>query len=144
MNEKYMTWLEKANVFDTLGSKFSYLRKWVNDKCHDLKKQKKMKVQYPACWGTPNQWEREPTWRRKRNFFNKKSFNKQKGEKYKRKYFQKPSPRKHRFFRKVADCPTGKNNYKCSACGEVGHYVSECKNKKNNKLIETLGSLDYF
>jgi len=37
-----------------------------------------------------------------------------------------------------------KNNYKCWACGEVGHYANECKNKKNNKLIETLGSLDYF
>ena len=28
-------------------------------------------------------------------------------------------------------------------CGE-GHYANECKNRKNNKLIETLGSLDYF
>jgi len=37
----------------------------------------------------------------KENFFKKKSFNKQKGEKYKRKYFQKSSPRKHRFFRKA-------------------------------------------
>ena len=27
--------------------------------------------------------------------------------------------------------------------GEVGHYANECKNKKNNKLIETLGRLDY-
>jgi len=33
---------------------------------------------------------------------------------------------------------------KCWACGEVGHYANECKNRKNNKLIETLGSLDYF
>jgi len=37
----------------------------------------------------------------------------------------------------------GKNNCKCWACGEVGHYANECKNRKNNKLIETLGSLDY-
>ena len=37
-----------------------------------------------------------------------------------------------------------KNNCKCWACGEVGHYANECKNTKNNKLIETLGSLDYF
>lgn len=27
---------------------------------------------------------------------------------------------------------------------EVGHFANECKNRKNNKLIETLGSLDYF
>ena len=37
----------------------------------------------------------------------------------------------------------GKNNYKSWACWEVGHYANECKNRKNNKLIETLGSLDY-
>ena len=30
------------------------------------------------------------------------------------------------------------------ACGEVSHYPKECKNRKNNKLIKTLGSLDYF
>ena len=26
----------------------------------------------------------------------------------------------------------------------VGRYANECKNKKNNKLIETLGSSEYF
>jgi len=31
INEKYMTWLEKADVFDTLGTKISYLKKWVNN-----------------------------------------------------------------------------------------------------------------
>ena len=36
-----------------------------------------------------------------------------------------------------------KNKCKCWACGAVGHYANECKNKRNNKLIETLGSLDY-
>ena len=36
-----------------------------------------------------------------------------------------------------------KNNCKCWACAEVGHHANECKNRKNNKLIETLGSLDY-
>jgi len=61
----------------------------------------------------------------------------------KRKYYNKPSPIKCRFFRKLAYCPTGKNNCKCSAFGEVGYYANECKNRKNNKLIETLGSLDY-
>ena len=54
------------------------------------------------------------------------------------------SPRKHKFFRKAAYCPVGKNNCKCWACGEVRHYTNECKKRKNNKLIETLGSLDSF
>jgi len=36
INEKYMTWLEKAYVIDTLGTRISYLRKWVNDQCLDL------------------------------------------------------------------------------------------------------------
>ena len=52
------------------------------------------------------------------------------------------SPKKRRIFRKSAWCPVGKNNCKCWACGEVGHYANECKNRKNNKLIKTLGSLD--
>jgi len=103
-----------------------------------------MKKQYLASWDTPNQWGREPTWRRKRKFSKKKSFNNQRGEKYKRKYFQKPSPTKHRFFKKAVYCLAGKNNCKCWAYGEVLHYVNECKSRKNNKLIETLGSLDYF
>ena len=38
----------------------------------------------------------------------------------------------------------GKNNCKCWACGKVWHFPNECKNRKNNKLIETLGSLDYI
>ena len=83
-----MAWLEKADVFDTLGTRISYLRKWVNDQCLNLQKQKKMKKQYLACWDTPNQWGRDHTWRRTRNFFKKKSFNKQRREKYKRKNFQ--------------------------------------------------------
>jgi len=28
--------------------------------------------------------------------------------------------------------------------GEVGHYAGECKNRKNNKLIKAVGSLDCF
>jgi len=28
INEKYITWLEKADVIDTFGSSISYLRKW--------------------------------------------------------------------------------------------------------------------
>ena len=139
-----MTWLEEADVFDTLGTRISYLRKWVNDQCLDLQKQKKMKKQYLACWDTPNQWGKNLLGEEKIFFFKKKSFTKQRGEKYKRKYFPKPSPRKHRFFRKAVYCRAGKNNCKCWACGEVGHYANECKNRKNNKFIETLGSLDYF
>jgi len=37
-------------------------------------------------------------------FFKKKSFNMQREEKSKRKYFHKPSPKRHRFLRKVAYC----------------------------------------
>jgi len=59
------------------------------------------------------------------------------------KYYNKPSPKKRRFFRKAAYCPARKNNCKCWACGEVGHYANECKNRRNNKLIEILGNLDY-
>ena len=29
-------------------------------------------------------------------------------------------------------------------CGEVRHYENECKNRKNNDLIKTLGILNYF
>ena len=43
INEKYMAWLEKADVCDTLGTRISYLRKWINYQCLDLQKQKKMK-----------------------------------------------------------------------------------------------------
>ena len=65
--------LEKADVFDTHATKVSYLRKWVNDQCLHLQKQKKMKKQCLACWDTPNQWGRELTWRRKRNFLRKRA-----------------------------------------------------------------------
>ena len=48
------------------------------------------------------------------------------------------------FFRKFVYCLVGNNNCKCWAWWEVEHYANEGKNKKNNKLIEILGSLDYF
>ena len=60
INEKYITRLEKADVFDTRGTRISYLRKWVNGQYLDLQKQKKMKKQFLTCWDTPNQWGREP------------------------------------------------------------------------------------
>jgi len=43
INEKHIAWLKRADVIDTLGSRISYLRKWVNDQCLDLQKQKKIK-----------------------------------------------------------------------------------------------------
>jgi len=30
------------------------------------------------------------------------------------------------------------------ACGEIGHYANEYKNRNNNKLVENIGSLGYF
>ena len=33
MNEKYITWLEKANVIDTIRVKMSYSRKRINNQC---------------------------------------------------------------------------------------------------------------
>ena len=41
-------------------------------------------------------------------------------------------------------CAIQKNNCKYYACGDVGNYANNCKNKKNNKLTETLDSLAYF
>ena len=34
--EKHVTWLEKADVFNTLSTRISYMRKWINDQCLDL------------------------------------------------------------------------------------------------------------
>jgi len=36
INEKYIAWLEKADVIDTLGPRIFYLRKWANDQYLDL------------------------------------------------------------------------------------------------------------
>ena len=112
INEKYIRWLERADVIDTLGSRISYLIKLINDQCLDLQKQTKIKKQFLTCWDLPYEWGKESKRRRKRNFYKKKSFNKQREEKYKRKYYNKPSPKKYNFFRK-AGCPAGKNNCKC-------------------------------
>ena len=142
INEKYIAWLERTDVIDTLGSRIYYWRKWVNDQCLDLQKQKKIKKQFLTCQDSPHQWKKEPQSRRKRKLYKKKSFNKQRGEKYIRKYYNKPSSKKRKFFRKAAYCHVWKNNCKCWTCREVEHYANECKNRKNNKLIETLG-LDY-
>ena len=43
INEKYIERLGKANVIDTLGSRISYLRKWVNNQCLNLQTKKKIK-----------------------------------------------------------------------------------------------------
>ena len=45
INQKYMASLERTDV-DTLDSRISYLRKWVNEQCLDLQKQKKIKKQF--------------------------------------------------------------------------------------------------
>jgi len=44
--------------------------------------------------GFPHQWGKEPERRRQRKFYKKKSFNKQKEEKYKRKCYNKPNLKK--------------------------------------------------
>jgi len=36
INEKYIAWFKRAYFIGTLGSRISYLRKWVNDQCFDL------------------------------------------------------------------------------------------------------------
>ena len=86
-----MAWLERSDVIDILGSRISYLRKWINDQCLDLYKQTKIKKQFLTCWDSPHQWGKEPERRCKKKFYKEKSFNKQRGEKYKRKYYNKPS-----------------------------------------------------
>ena len=40
ISEKYVVWLEKADVIDTLGIRISCLRKLVNEQCLDLQKPK--------------------------------------------------------------------------------------------------------
>ena len=47
-------------------------------------------------------------------------------------------------FQKFFYCPTRKNKCNCWASVEVGYYAKECKHRRNNKLFETLVSLDYF
>jgi len=41
INEKYIAWLEKADVIDILDIRISYLRKWVNNQCLDPKSKRK-------------------------------------------------------------------------------------------------------
>jgi len=74
INEKYMAWFERTDVVDTLGSRISFLRKWVNEQCLDLQKQKKIKKQFLTYWDSPYQWGKEYEKRRKRKFYKKKSF----------------------------------------------------------------------
>ena len=39
INEKYIAWLEQVDVIiNTLDTRISYLRKWVNNPCLDLQK----------------------------------------------------------------------------------------------------------
>ena len=43
INEKYIAHMERVDVIGTLSSRISYIRKWVNDQCLDLQKQKRIK-----------------------------------------------------------------------------------------------------
>jgi len=43
ITEKYMVWFKWTDVVHTLGSKFSYLQKWVNEQYLDLQKQRKLR-----------------------------------------------------------------------------------------------------
>ena len=101
-----------------------------------------MKKQFLDCWDDLHQQGKEPV-RRRKKFYKKSSFNKQRGDKYKRKQYYKPSPKKNHQKSRMLSC-SKKKNYKCQACEEEGHYANEYKNRKNNKFIETLLSLDYF
>ena len=70
-----MAWLERTDVIDTLGSRISYLRKWVNEQCLDLQKRKKIKKQFLTCWDSLHKWGKEHEKQRKRKFYKKKNFN---------------------------------------------------------------------
>jgi len=82
-----MIWFEKVDGTDTLGTRISYISTWVDDQCLDLRKQKKIQKQFLTCWDTPHQWRKELDKRRK-SFLKKKSFNKQRVEKYKKIFSQ--------------------------------------------------------
>jgi len=43
INEKYIAWLEQADVIDTLGSIISFLRKWVMIKVLISKRKRKLR-----------------------------------------------------------------------------------------------------
>ena len=135
INERYIALLERANVIDTLSSRISYLKKMEQWSMSWSLRVKEIQEQFLTCWDLPSQWRKEPERRRKRKFYRKKGFNKQRGEKYKINYYNKPSHEK-RFFKKATYCPVKKNNCTCWVCGEISQYANECKNRKNNKLIE--------
>ena len=109
INEKFFTCLQKVDVLDTLGTRVSYFKKWINDQCLNLQKQHKMKKSYLPCWDTLHQWGNELKKRTKRKFYKKKSFNKQRGKKYWRKYCNKPRPKRQNCFRKSDYLIVGKN-----------------------------------
>ena len=73
INEKYMAWFDRTDIVDTLGSRISCLRKWVNEQCLNLQKQNKIKRQFLTCCDSPHQWGKEPEKRRKRKFYQKRA-----------------------------------------------------------------------
>jgi len=106
INKQYITWLEKTDVVDTFGIRISYLRKWAKSQYLDFQRQENEET-ISSLLDNPHQWGNEPEKRKKRKFY-KKECNKQKGGKYKRKFYNKPSPNRCRFSRKVAHWPIGK------------------------------------
>ena len=102
-----------------------------------------MKKQYLACGDTPNQWRREPTWRRKRIFLRKRALTCKEEKNIQESIFKNQVLENIGSLEKLHIVQQGKITV-CWSCGEVGYYANECKNRKNNKLIETLRSLDYF
>ena len=80
----------------------------------------------------------------KENFIRKKALTSKGKRNIKENIITNQTLKTCRFFRKATYCPVGKNNCKWWACGEVGHYANEYKNRKNNKFIEILGSLHHF
>ena len=68
-----------------------------------------MRKQFLVYWYNPHNWEKELERRRKKKFYKKMTLNKQRGEKYKIKYYDKPSPENQSFFKERSlIVPSGK------------------------------------
>jgi len=65
-------------------------------------------------------------------------------KKNKRRSIISQAPKSKDFFRKIAHFYARKTSCKSWQRGTIGHYPNELKRRKNNKLIENLGSSYYF